>query len=104
MRRILVDMARRKRSLRHGGGRQRRALLVGDLATAPISEDLLDLDEALSRLSAIDEQAAELVKLRVFAGMTVEEVAEYQGSLTAHGQASMGLCSGLAHEGDDAET
>ena len=54
-------------------------LLVGDLATGPVSEDLLDLDEALSRLSAIDERAAELVKLRVFAGMTVDEVAAYQG-------------------------
>jgi RNA polymerase sigma factor (TIGR02999 family) len=79
MRRILVDMARRKRSERHGGRRQRLELLDGDRTTGPVSDDLLDLDEALSKLGRVDEQAAELVKLRVFAGMTVDEVARYQG-------------------------
>jgi RNA polymerase sigma factor (TIGR02999 family) len=77
MRRILVDTARRKRSERHGGRRQRCELLDGDLMTEPVSDDLLDLDEALTRLSAVDAQAAEVVKLRVFAGMAVEDVARH---------------------------
>ena len=80
MRRILVDLARRKRSKRHGGGRQRCELWVDDRVTEPVDADLLDLDEALVKLSKIHERAAELVKLRVFAGMTVEEVAQYQGT------------------------
>jgi RNA polymerase sigma factor (TIGR02999 family) len=79
MRRILVDLARRKRSERHGGKRQRCELWEGDLTTEPVSADLLALDEALLRLNEIDQQAAELVKLRVFAGMTVDEVAQFQG-------------------------
>jgi RNA polymerase sigma factor (TIGR02999 family) len=79
MRRILVDLARRKRTDRHGGRWQRCEILDGDLAIEPDYDDVLDLDEALSKLSAIDERAAEIVKLRVFAGMTIDEVATYQG-------------------------
>jgi RNA polymerase sigma factor (TIGR02999 family) len=79
MRRILIDQARRKCSQRRGGARQRRELLDDDLISPPLDEELLDLDEALARLMARDPQAAELVKLRVFAGMTVEEVAQVQG-------------------------
>jgi RNA polymerase sigma factor (TIGR02999 family) len=79
MRRILVDSARRKNSERHGGRRQRRELLDCDLTTEPVDDDLLDLDEALTRFSGVDGQAAELVRLRVFAGMTVDEVARHLG-------------------------
>src|SRR5262249_3727449 len=79
MRRVLVESARRKRSQRHGGRRRRCELLDGDLITEPPSDDLLDLEEALAKLKDVDEQAAELVKLRVFAGLTVEEVAACQG-------------------------
>jgi RNA polymerase sigma factor (TIGR02999 family) len=79
MRRILVESARHKRSMRYGGRRNRCELLDGDLTTEPASDDLLDLDEALVKLKGVDEQAAELVKLRVFAGLTVDEVAEFQG-------------------------
>jgi RNA polymerase sigma factor (TIGR02999 family) len=79
MRRILIEQARRKCSLRRGGARHRRELLEGDLIEAPLNEELLDLDEALSKLGAADPQAAELVKLRVFAGMTVEDIAQVQG-------------------------
>jgi RNA polymerase sigma factor (TIGR02999 family) len=75
MRRILVEAARRKRSLRHGGERQRCELRDADIVVEAVSDDLLDLDEALSRLAAVEPQAAELVKLRVFAGMTIEEAA-----------------------------
>jgi RNA polymerase sigma factor (TIGR02999 family) len=78
MRRILIDLARRKCGQRRGGARQRCELLDGDLIDAPLNEELLDVDEALSKLAAVDSQAAELVKLRVFAGMTVEEIAEVQ--------------------------
>ena len=79
MRRILVDAARRKRSLRRGGQAHRRDLLEGDLVTGPDDDGLLDLDEALSELGELDRQAAELVKLRVFAGMTIDEVAQHLG-------------------------
>jgi len=79
MRRILIDLARRKRSQRRGAGRRRCELLDGDLQGVPISDELLDLDEALAKLAHADPQAADLVKLRVFAGMTVEEIARVQG-------------------------
>ena len=79
MRRILVDAARRKGARRRGGAGARRDLLEGDLAAAPADDDLLDLDDALSALAAVDPQAAELVQLRVFAGATVEEAAGYLG-------------------------
>ena len=79
MRRILVETARRKSSKRRGGERRRSELLDGDVVTYPISDDLLDLDEALLKLSAIDEQAAQIVNLRVFAGMTIDDVAQQLG-------------------------
>src|SRR5438445_13126508 len=69
MRRILVENARRKRGERHGGGRQRYELSEGDRVGVPVRDELLDLDEALTRLDAVDPPAAELVKLRVFGGM-----------------------------------
>ena len=79
MRRILIDQARQKHSDRRGGGWQRCELSDADRVTLPISDELLDLDDALTRLSTVDPQAAELVKLRVFAGLTVEEAAAIQG-------------------------
>ncbi len=79
MRRILIEQARRKCNQRRGGARHRCQLRNEDLIEAPVHEELLDLDAALSKLGATDPQAAELVKLRVFAGMTVEEVAQVQG-------------------------
>jgi RNA polymerase sigma factor (TIGR02999 family) len=79
MRRILVENARRKASQKRGGGQQR--LDIDDLAlAAPAdSDDLLALDEALTGLAAADPQAAELVKLRHFAGLTVSQAAEVLG-------------------------
>jgi RNA polymerase sigma factor (TIGR02999 family) len=79
IRRILVEKVRRKRSQRQGGGRGRCELSDDDRVEIPLGDEIVDLDEALSKLSSTDAQAAELVKLRVFAGMTVEEVAEVQG-------------------------
>ena len=76
MRRILVENARRKKRLKHGGGRLRVDLeAVGFLAKEP-SEDLEALDEALTKLAAEDPAKAELVKLRFFAGLTMPEIAQ----------------------------
>jgi RNA polymerase sigma factor (TIGR02999 family) len=79
MRRILVDQARRRQSQKRGGDRQRLRVDDLDVAAPEQDEDLLALDEALSRLAAADPQAAELVKLRHFAGMTVAQAAEVLG-------------------------
>jgi RNA polymerase sigma factor (TIGR02999 family) len=82
MRRILVEQARRKRSRKHGGGLVRKDL--GDVAAAApeLGEDLLVLDEALDRLAAKDPTKAELVKLRHFVGLTIEEAAKALGIST----------------------
>jgi RNA polymerase sigma factor (TIGR02999 family) len=73
MRRILVENARRKRRLRHGGGRQRVELVD---SPAPADDDnLLELDEALSQLSREDPLAAKVVELRHFAGLGHQEIA-----------------------------
>jgi RNA polymerase sigma factor (TIGR02999 family) len=80
IRRILVDQARRKQGQRHGGGQRCRDLREDDLLALPASSDLIDLDQALGKLSEVDARAAEMVKLRVFAGMTVEQIAEVQNS------------------------
>jgi RNA polymerase sigma factor (TIGR02999 family) len=75
MRRILVEQARHKQRVRHGGGLQ-RVDLDGQLAiSSAADDDLLALDEALERLSAEQSEAAEVVKLRYFAGLTIEETA-----------------------------
>jgi RNA polymerase sigma factor (TIGR02999 family) len=74
MRRILVDNARRKQRPKHGGGRQRVALDEA-LHSANPEDDLLALDEALDRLAAEEPVKAELVKLRYFAGLSLEEAA-----------------------------
>jgi RNA polymerase sigma factor (TIGR02999 family) len=76
MRRILVEQARRKTAVKHGGGCRRVDLLEADAATNSGPWELLAIDEALLRLAGEDRQAAELVKLRYFAGLSVEEAAE----------------------------
>lgn len=79
MRRILVEAARRKSRVRHGGDRQRQPLTdVEDPARADV-DDLLAVNDALERLEATDAVAARFVKLRYFAGMTVEQAAEALG-------------------------
>ena len=78
MRRILVENARRKRRPKHGGDRQRVALDEAQAILDP-RDDLLALDEALSRLAAQEPVKAELVKLRYFAGLTLEEAAAVLG-------------------------
>jgi RNA polymerase sigma factor (TIGR02999 family) len=75
MRRILVERARHKGRIQHGGGRRRVELLDADAVVPAEDEQVLLLDEALTRLAAARPQAAELVKLRFFAGLTLEEIA-----------------------------
>ena len=79
MRRILVEAARRKDRLRHGGEFNRVDLESGCLVSAAPSLDLLALDEALDRLGTADPLKAELVKLRFFAGLTMPEAAAALG-------------------------
>jgi RNA polymerase sigma factor (TIGR02999 family) len=79
MRRILIDNARRKHADRHGGGWQRIDLFDAELAIDSSSEELLDVDEALTRLAGLDADAARLVELRFFAGLTLEEAARSLG-------------------------
>lgn len=75
MRRILVERARRKIRLRHGGGRKKLNLDELDLADEAPAARVLELNEALERLAADEPDAAEIVKLRYFAGLTLEEAA-----------------------------
>jgi RNA polymerase sigma factor (TIGR02999 family) len=79
MRRILIDAARRKRSLRRGGNSQRHELDECDPIAIPVDGRLLDLDGALNKLAEVDGDLAELVKLRFFAGLTVDEAAAALG-------------------------
>jgi RNA polymerase sigma factor (TIGR02999 family) len=83
MRRILVENARRKQRDRHGGGRRRVEL--PDLPVADQEpDDLLALDDALAKFAREDPTAAEVVKLRLYAGLSVEEAAEALGLSRAH--------------------
>jgi RNA polymerase sigma factor (TIGR02999 family) len=79
MRRILVEQARRKRRHKRGGGRARQNLDEDQLAAPEPREDLLALDEALTKLATTDATAAELVQLRYFAGLTLPEAAQALG-------------------------
>ena len=77
MRRILVDNARRKQAQRRGGHRRRTELPDLSAPSEPAQEDeLLAIDEALVKFASLDPQKAELVKLRYFVGMTIEEAAD----------------------------
>jgi RNA polymerase sigma factor (TIGR02999 family) len=79
MRRILVDLARRKRRPKHGGDLQRIGLSNVEQAAEAAPDDLLALDEALERFAALDPLKADLVKLRYFAGLTEEDAATALG-------------------------
>jgi RNA polymerase sigma factor (TIGR02999 family) len=79
MRRILVENARRKRRLKRGAEFSRRELDEIPIIETDFREDLIELDEALVRLAAVDETAARLVHLRYFAGMSIPEAAPLLG-------------------------
>jgi RNA polymerase sigma factor (TIGR02999 family) len=76
MRRILVENARRKKTEKHGGKRKRIDLSQAEPITHADPDALLDLDEVLSLLTAEDPEAAEMAKLRIFVGLSVEEAAQ----------------------------
>jgi RNA polymerase sigma factor (TIGR02999 family) len=104
MRRILVENARRKKALRRGGGRNRLDL---DEPEAPrLSEDVLALDEALEKLALKDAAKAELVKLRYFAGLTMQQSAQTLGISLATAQRWWSYARAWLHQeisqGDDA--
>lgn len=75
MRRILVENARAKNCLKRGEGRKRLELDEADHASAPVDDDILDLDEALAAFEQVDPQAATLVKLRYFTGLPLKDAA-----------------------------
>jgi RNA polymerase sigma factor (TIGR02999 family) len=80
MRRILIDNARRKRRPKHGGDLKRVDLdQTAAITTAPTTDDLLALDEALTKLATQEPVKAELVKLRFFAGLTIPQAAQVLG-------------------------
>ena len=79
MRRILIDNARRKKSLRHGGHQQRVDLEHAGAIDESSHYDLLELDEALDRLIDHDPDVGDLVKLRYFGGLTLEQAAKIKG-------------------------
>ncbi len=79
MRRILIDTARRKKAQRHGGGKEHVDIHEVELAAAAKEDELIAVSEALDQLATEDEQLAELVKLRFFAGFTNREVGEILG-------------------------
>jgi RNA polymerase sigma factor (TIGR02999 family) len=79
MRRILVENARRKGTVRHGGGQVRLDIQGIEISAAGKDDELFAVHEALDKLTARDRQKAELVKLRYFVGLTTEEAAEVLG-------------------------
>lgn len=79
MRRILIENARRKKRLKHGGDRQKVDFEQAEVTIAGPSDDILALDEALEKLGKADKVKAELVKLRFFAGLTNEQAAQVLG-------------------------
>ena len=79
MRRILVENARRKKSRKYGGDRQRVALTYADLAIDGPSDEIIALDEALTKLAEDDKMISKLVELRYFAGFTSKQAADILG-------------------------
>lgn len=79
MRRILIEKARRKQAARHGGNQPAADLQEMDIPSPAPTDELLALHDALDQLAAQDPAKAELVKLRYFVGLTLEETAEVLG-------------------------
>ncbi len=79
MRRILIDRARRKAAQRHGGGQQRVDVDDVEIAAPAQDDELLAVNEALEKFAGVDAKKAELVKLRFFAGLTLQEAAGVLG-------------------------
>src|SRR6516165_2607338 len=79
MRRILIDRARHKRALRHGGGQERVNFEQAELVSARDDDQLLAVSDALDKLAVENKLESELVKLRYFVGMTLDEAADVLG-------------------------
>jgi len=79
MRRILIESARRKRAMCHGGGQRRLDIQEVDVASPAAVDEVLAVNDALEKLAAQNPAAAEVVKLRYFVGMTIDEAAEVLG-------------------------
>lgn len=79
MRRILVESARRKGREKHGGRLDRKELVDGEIASPVPTEELLAIHDALGRLEVTNPDAAQLVKMRYFAGFTIPETAQHMG-------------------------
>jgi RNA polymerase sigma factor (TIGR02999 family) len=107
MRRILIENARRKRTERHGGGRTRVDLEEADLVSRSGPDELLDLDDALGVLAGEEPEAAQLVKLRLFAGLSVEQAAQLLGISRAgayqHWTYARAWLAARLHEGETPE-
>ena len=102
-----IENARRKKRRRHGGGRRRVELEGQDIAVERLPEELLAIDEALTNLAAEDAEAAQVVKLRFYAGLSIEEAADALGISRAGAYrhwtyARAWLRSALAGESTDA--
>jgi RNA polymerase sigma factor (TIGR02999 family) len=76
MRRILIESARRKKAARHGGGLERLDVDQVEIAADAKDDELLEVHEALDKFAALDPRKAELVKLRYFVGLSLEEAAD----------------------------
>jgi RNA polymerase sigma factor (TIGR02999 family) len=79
MRRILIENARRRHAARHGGGKLRVDIDEVEIAAPARDEELLAINEALERFSVLDDKKAQLVKLRYFVGLTIEDAAGVMG-------------------------
>jgi RNA polymerase sigma factor (TIGR02999 family) len=97
MRRVLVDQARRKLSRRHGGNLQRQPIEDQEIAAPEPSVDLLAVHEALERFHEVDATAAQIVKLRYFAGLTIPQVAEALGISTSTADRSWAYARAWLH-------
>src|SRR3954447_10101264 len=97
MRRILVDQARRKLSLRRGGNLQRRPIEDQEIEAPEPSVDLLAVHEALDRFQEVDAAAAQIVKLRYFAGLTILQAAEALGISTSTADRSWAYARAWLH-------
>jgi len=109
IRRILIESARRKRAIRHGGDWQRVPLDDLQIELPGKPDELLELNDALERLEKRDQKKAELVKLRYFAGLTIPEAADVLGISTTTADRYWAYARAWLHQdvvaqGEDSDT
>ena len=96
MRRILVERARRKRRLKHGGNLNRHSANDLNLAVEVPPDDVLAVDESLEKLAEVDSQAAKIVKLAFFRGHDTRRSRGRFGHFQPHGASGLGIRPGMA--------